>query len=100
MIGLDGATFDVLGPLMERGLMPNLKALAVGGASGILESTKPPITPAAWTTFMTGKGPGKHGIIDFLRYDPEANRLIFNNNQKIRQKTIWSILSDKRYRVG
>lgn len=100
MIGLDGATFDVLGPLMQQGLMPNLKALVDGGASGILESTRPPITPAAWTTFMTGKGPGKHGIIDFLRYDPSRNQLIFNNNQKISQPTIWQILSEKNYRVG
>ncbi|GMU32919.1 MAG: hypothetical protein AMXMBFR20_07910 [Planctomycetia bacterium] len=102
MIGLDGATFDVLRPLMQQGLMPNLAALTEEGTSGVLESTRPPITPAAWTTFMTGKGPGKHGIIDFLRYDPESNRLVFNNNQKINQKTptIWQILSEKRYRVG
>jgi predicted AlkP superfamily phosphohydrolase/phosphomutase len=49
---------------------------------------------------MTGKGPGRHGIIDFMRYDPERNRLIFNNNHEIRQKTIWQILSEKNYRVG
>lgn len=100
LIGLDGATFDVLGPLMDEGVMPNLAAMVEGGTSGVLESTRPPITPAAWTTFMTGKGPGKHGIIDFLRYDPATNRLTFNNNQKISQKTIWQILSDKTYRVG
>jgi predicted AlkP superfamily phosphohydrolase/phosphomutase len=100
MIGLDGATFDVLGPMMNEGVMPNLAAMVADGVSGTLESTRPPITPAAWTTFMTGKGPGKHGIIDFLRYDPATNRLTFNNNQKISQKTIWQILSDKSYRVG
>lgn len=102
LIGLDGATFDVLGPLMERGLMPELKDLVDRGVSGPLESTRPPITPAAWTTFMTGKGPGKHGIIDFLRYDPKTNQLTFNNNTKIssKAKTIWQILSDKNYRVG
>jgi predicted AlkP superfamily phosphohydrolase/phosphomutase len=100
MIGLDGATFDVLEPLMEQGVMPNLKSLVETGTSGRLESTKPPITPAAWTTFMTGKGPGRHGIIDFLRYDPLTNRLCFNDNQKIREKTLWQILSEKHYRVG
>ncbi len=102
LIGLDGATFDVLGPLMQRGLMPELKALVDEGVSGPLESTRPPITPAAWTTFMTGKGPGKHGIIDFLRYDPATHQLAFNNNTRIsaKAKTIWQILSDKKYRVG
>jgi predicted AlkP superfamily phosphohydrolase/phosphomutase len=100
LIGLDGATYDVLGPLMQQGKMPNLKSIVDGGTSGVLESTKPPITPAAWTTFMTGKGPGKHGIIDFLRYDASINQLVFNNNQRISQKTIWQILSDKHYKVG
>lgn len=100
LIGLDGATFDVLGPLMEQGKMPVLKSLVDGGTSALLESTKPPITPAAWTTFMTGKGPGRHGIIDFLRYDPARNELMLNNNQKISQPTIWQILSEKKYRVG
>jgi predicted AlkP superfamily phosphohydrolase/phosphomutase len=100
LIGLDGATFDVLGPLMDEGKMPVLKSLVDGGTSAQLESTKPPITPAAWTTFMTGKGPGRHGIIDFLRYDPTRNELMLNNNQKISQPTIWQILSEKKYRVG
>src|SRR5262249_16482210 len=79
IIGLDGATFDVLDPMIDRGLMPNLKRLVAEGSAGPLESTKPPIPPAAWTTFMTGKGPGRHGIVDFLRYDPSADRLSFNN---------------------
>ena len=57
IIGLDGATFSVLDPLMAEGRMPNLKRFIAGGVSGILNSTQPPITPAAWTTFMTGKGP-------------------------------------------
>lgn len=102
LIGLDGATFDVFGPLMDQGKMPELKELLDTGTWGPLESTRPPITPAAWTTFMTGKRPGKHGIIDFLRYDPHTNRLCFNDNKKIstKAKTIWQILSDKNYRVG
>jgi len=102
LIGLDGATFDVFRPLMDKGVMPELKNLVDNGTSGPLESTRPPITPAAWTTFMTGKGPGKHGIIDFLRYDPHKNQLSFNDNKKIskKAKTIWQILSDKNYKVG
>ena len=84
IIGLDGATFDILDPLMAAGRMPNLKGLIETGASGILYSTKPPITPAAWTTFMTGKGPGRHGIVDFEKYDVRTNRLSFNSTYEIR----------------
>jgi predicted AlkP superfamily phosphohydrolase/phosphomutase len=100
LIGLDGATFDVLRPMMDEGRMPTLKSLVQTGTSGVLESTKPPITPAAWTTFMTGKGPGRHGIIDFLRYDPSKNQLTLNNNKEVSQSTIWQILSEKGYKVG
>lgn len=100
LVGLDGATFDVLNPMMQQGRMPNLKRFIEGGVSGVLRSTKPPITPAAWTTFMTGKGPGRHGILDFERYDAFAHHLSFNSTYEIREKTIWEILSDKGFRVG
>ncbi len=100
VIGLDGATFDVLGPIMDQGYMPHLKYLVNTGTSGILNSTRPPMTPAAWTTFMTGMGPGRHGVIDFEHYDPQTNSLKFNNTFQIKDKTIWQILSEKKFRVG
>ncbi len=100
IIGLDGATFDVFNPLMAEGHMPNLQWIVENGVSGILESTKPPITPAAWTTFMTGKGPGRHGIIDFEKYDVRTNTLEFNHTEAIQEKTIWEILSEKGVLVG
>ena len=63
IVGLDGATLDVMGPLMDDGYMPNLRRICSQGTSGILNSTMPPITPAAWTTFMTGKGPAKKVVL-------------------------------------
>jgi predicted AlkP superfamily phosphohydrolase/phosphomutase len=101
IIGLDGATFDVLDPMMAAGRMPNLKAFVDRGTSGVLESTKPPITPAAWTTFMTGKTPGSHGILDFERYDSFSHRLVFNSTQSVSHvRTLWQMVGDKGLRVG
>ncbi len=100
LIGLDGATFDILRPMMDQGRMPNLKGMIERGASGVLMSTIPPITPAAWTTFMTGKGPGKHGIFDFERYNVRTNELTFNSTYLVRDRTIWQILGDAGLRVG
>jgi predicted AlkP superfamily phosphohydrolase/phosphomutase len=65
-IGLDGATFDLLDPLMNKGLMPRLKGFIGEGVRGLLETSIPPITPTAWVSWMTGKNPGKHGIFEFL----------------------------------
>ena len=43
-------------PAMDGGRkMPNLAKLMKAGVSGTLESILPPITPPAWTSFMTGK---------------------------------------------
>jgi predicted AlkP superfamily phosphohydrolase/phosphomutase len=100
IIGLDGATFDVLDPLLNAGRMPRLQRFIAGGVRGILNSTQPPITPAAWTTFMTGKGPGRHGILDFETYDATTHTLTFNSTYEIREKTLWQLLSEKGLRVG
>jgi len=101
IIGLDGATFDVLNPLMAEGRMPRLAGAVTDGASGVLHSTVPPITPAAWTTFLTGTGPGRHGILDFERYDVATNTLQFNSTRVLGGvRNLWQILGDWGLRVG
>jgi predicted AlkP superfamily phosphohydrolase/phosphomutase len=86
--------------LLDAGRMPNLAAFIQRGVAGVLRSTQPPITPAAWTTFMTGKGPGRHGILDFETYDATTHTLTFNSTYEIREKTLWQHLSEKGLRVG
>ncbi|MBI5091057.1 MAG: alkaline phosphatase family protein [Candidatus Hydrogenedentes bacterium] len=93
VIGLDGATWDILGPRMASGSMPNLQRLAAKGASGNLRSIFPPETPAAWPSFMTGKNPGKHGAFDFLVYDPETGTERPVNARLRKGKTIWDYLT-------
>ncbi len=101
IIGLDGATFDVLNPLMAEGRMPRLKEAIASGVAGVLQSTIPPITPAAWTTFLTGKQPGSHGIIDFERYDAPTNKLAMNSTRCLDHvRNLWQILGDKGLKVG
>ncbi len=68
LIGLDGATFDLLDPMERRGLIPNLGALRKESAWGVLLSTIPPFTVPAWSSMMTGKGPGKHSVISFFEH--------------------------------
>lgn len=101
IVGLDGVTWDVLRPLMAEGRMPRLKEVCEQGVSGVLRSTTPPITPAAWTTFLTGKQPGKHGIIDFERYDVHTNKLAFNSTRCLDHvRNLWSILGGRGFKVG
>lgn len=65
LLGIDGGSWNLLDPLMEAGFMPNLSRLCTEGCKAVLESTRPPVTPVAWTTLMTGTNPGKHGIFGF-----------------------------------
>ena len=69
ILGLDGATFDVIDPLLARGTMPALGALAARGVRARLRSTCPPVSAPAWVTFLTGKQPGKHGVFNFQNLD-------------------------------
>lgn len=66
VIGLDGAGLDVVRPLLDSGRLPNLARLIAEGAYGDLESTLHPLTPLAWTSFLSGQNPGRHGIFDFF----------------------------------
>ena len=69
ILGLDGATFDVIDPLIARGKMPVLAGLIGRGVRARLRSTCPPVSAPAWVTFLTGKQPGKHGVFNFQNLD-------------------------------
>jgi predicted AlkP superfamily phosphohydrolase/phosphomutase len=99
IISLDGATWDVLHPLMEQGYLPTLRVATERGLSAGLESVIPPVTASAWTSFMTGKNPSKHGIFDFTSFDLQNYRWGINTAQGIQAKTLWQILSEKGKRV-
>ena len=49
--------------------MPNLARLVAQGTAGALASTVPPISAAAWITFLTGQNPGRHGVYQFRKMD-------------------------------
>ena len=91
VLGLDGATWDILKPLIDAGDLPNLKRLAETGASGQLDSIFPPLSPVAWTGVMTGKNSGKHGVFEFLEY--EHNPLLgkVNSSRAIKTDLVWEI---------
>ncbi|HTY96176.1 MAG TPA: alkaline phosphatase family protein [Solirubrobacteraceae bacterium] len=100
LIGLDGATFDVLDPYMEAGVMPNLAALSARGTRAVLRSIMPPLTPPAWTSMVTGKHPGQHGIFDFFqKEEPGSVYFSFATSQEVRSATIWTLASEQERRI-
>jgi predicted AlkP superfamily phosphohydrolase/phosphomutase len=99
VIGLDGASFNVLDALIDKGYLPNLAALIKGGSRANLETTFPPITAVAWSSFMTGKNPGKHGIFEFVRRDRNSKREMAVNASFRQGRTLWDMLGDAGKRV-
>lgn len=93
ILGLDGATWTVLDPMRQRGLMPNLDALLARSAHGTLRSTIPPVTTAAWTTLMTGCTPARHGVFDHRYYDAPSGQMKVNHSGRRRVPSFWELLS-------
>lgn len=102
LIGLDGATYRVLDDLVARGVMPELAALQQRAARTELLSTPNAFTPPAWTSLMTGVGPGEHGIFDFVRVLPGEGRPSYSmaTSRDVHHETIWSIASRHDLRVA
>lgn len=99
ILGLDGATFAVIDPLIEKGLLPNLARLRREGVRGELRTTIPPVTPCAWSTFATGKNPGKHRIFDFIYREPGAYRLVPVDARRRRGPTLWRLADEAGLRT-
>jgi hypothetical protein len=70
VIGFDGMEPSLVERFMEQGHLPNFDRLRAEGTYRPLESTLPPLSPVAWSTFQTGVEPGKHSIFDFLHRNP------------------------------
>ena len=100
VVGWDSATWDLIDPWIAQGKLPNLAKLVDQGVSGKLESVVPPLTPPAWTSFMTGKNPGKHGIFHFFEPQPGSYAMRYTNAGSRRTRTIWQILSGTGHSVG
>jgi len=93
VLGLDGATLQLAGPLMKAGELPNLSRLAAEGSSGPLTSQYPLLSPRVWTTIATGKKPEKHGIEDWVYRDEEGRVHVYESVDR-KGAALWNIASD------
>lgn len=94
VIGLDGATWKLLKPFAEKGYMPVMARLLESGVHARLESTMPAMTGPSWSTFATGKHPGKHGVFDFILPTDTLENMKFATSEDVRGKTIYELLDD------
>ncbi len=77
VLGFDGVDADLTEQWMNEGQLPNMARLREQGTFRHLRPTIPAQTPVSWSTFATGIDPGRTGIFDFLRRDPETYLPVF-----------------------
>ncbi|OIO94443.1 MAG: hypothetical protein AUJ92_10170 [Armatimonadetes bacterium CG2_30_59_28] len=89
VIGIDGATFDLINGWVDEGKLPTLGRLMAEGVHGNLKSVHNMRSASAWTSFATGKNPGSHGIFDFWHRVPGSYGIRFVNRRTRSGKALW-----------
>ena len=100
IIGLDGAGLETLETFCQQGSLPQIQKLFQEGVARKLTPIAPPITPAAWTSFMTGKNPGKHGLFDFIELEDQSYNFRYTNARSRLSATLWESCNAAGFRVG
>ncbi len=104
LIGIDGGTFDIIIPLIKEGKLPNISALLHNGIHSELLSTIPPVTAPAWSSFITGTNPGKHGVFYF--FDRDLNNYKISGPKKLMNLSnmkgvpFWRVLNKHGQKAG
>lgn len=96
VLGLDGATWTLVDPLLAQNKLPTLGKLIQNGSRSILRSCIQPSSEQAWSAFATGKQNGKFGLYGFYQRAQNSYALEYINASHRRAATLWRILSDRQ----
>lgn len=95
VVGLDGTPLSFIRKKMGEGALPAMKQLFDQGSLAELKSVHPEVSCVAWSSMMTGKNPGKHGIYGFIDRTPGTYSIFLPNSSTMTSTTLWEILSDR-----
>jgi predicted AlkP superfamily phosphohydrolase/phosphomutase len=93
LVGWDGADWRILDPMLEEGMLPNLRSLIDRGAKGVLKSTVPNHSWAAWPSFLTGMEPSNHGVYDIFEKEVGGRRSLPVTYRSIKERTMLADLT-------
>ena len=89
IIGLDGMPYRLIENLSNKGIMPETKKLVEKGVFEQMESSIPEISSVAWSSIITGKNPGEHGIFGYTDIPTGTYRLSFPNFNNLKAEPFW-----------
>ncbi len=98
LVGVDGATWKVADPMIERGELPILSALLSRGCHGTMKSLRPSKSPRIWTSVASGVAPETHGIVSFT-YPLHGKRHLYTSDM-VKVPRLWDIASAHGVQVG
>ena len=99
-IGMDGATWQFINPLIEQGALPNLNRIKQEGSHGTLLSTECFVSPPAWTAMNTGRSPENSGIYTFGKWSREKQEFKIVTTVDVTSPAVWDIASSAGRRVS
>lgn len=99
VLGFDGVDPDLVKRYMLEGALPNIARLSREGTLQELGTTNPPESPVSWASFATGTNPGKHGIFDFLKRDPNTYFPDIALITREKPRFLWGLIPIKRARI-
>jgi len=92
VLGLDGTPGSYLRAETAAGRLPNLAALFADGGPVPMRSSLPSVSSTAWTTFLTGRDPGGHGVFGFMDCKAASHDFYFPNLEHVTAPTLWDVL--------
>ncbi|WP_416840242.1 alkaline phosphatase family protein [Haloferax sp. DFSO52] len=95
VVGLDGATWDLLDPWLDD--LPTIRSFASVNR-GELKSCLPPISVPAWKCYTTGMNPGDLGVFTFVEPDFDRESLNTVSSETFTHREVWDYLGDAGYR--
>ena len=98
VIGLDGVPATMVSRFMESGVMPRLREIVSRGRMTAMTVSLPEISSVSWTTFMTGRNPGEHGIFGFTDLHEGTYKTSFPSFREVRTETIWDRIGAAKMR--
>lgn len=99
IIGLDGVPYKLLDSLSDKDIMPNFKDLKKEGVFKAMKSSLPEVSAVSWSSIITGKNPGEHGIYGFTDMLDGSYTISYHSSTKIKAPTFWQIDETKKYVV-
>ncbi|RLF39569.1 MAG: hypothetical protein DRN00_01560 [Thermoplasmata archaeon] len=97
IIGLDGVPFSLLEDLAKRDVMPNVKELLSDGIFTKMKPTIPDVSSVSWSSIITGKNPGEHGVFGFTDIIKGTYTMAFHDFTKLKAPAFWQEERKKRY---